>query len=308
MSPLRMPRPTRRRGTDCFWFRRRLHEDERPFVLGRALVVHFPATLNDKAYSTHVEKIGNEINFSLRTRDRATAEARHGLAMAHIRSYFAALKAGQRQLTQKQIVALSGEIYRLFVDRFKENPGVPETWAAVKAVNRAAREGRLLPRMTSLKPTEVADAREIVSDLFPDLTAGINALARTASDEVSRLLVILLSSGLSVGVFSVCCASGKSYLGALTNCQRAVIPTKKSSQYSADTTINFRVVPTQKKPGGTAGSMRAAPPATLTWISASASFFRLVTADHHRTSAIRARVDGSLYPECRQVGIPAQPR
>ncbi len=130
-----------------------------------------------------MEKIGNEINFSLRTRDRATAEARHGLAMAHIRSYFAALKTGQQQLTQKQIVALSGEIYRLFVDRFKENPGVPETWAAVKAVNRAAREGRLLPRMTSLKPTEVADAREIVSDLFPDLTAGINALARTASDQ-----------------------------------------------------------------------------------------------------------------------------
>ena len=183
MSPLRMPRPTRRRGTDCFWFRRRVHEDERPFVLGRALVVHFPATLNDKAYSTHVEKIGNEINFSLRTRDRATAEARHGLAMAHIRSYFAALKAGQQQLTQKQIVALSGEIYRLFIDRFKENPGVPETWAAVKAVNRAAREGRLLSRMTSLKPTEVADAREIVSDLFPDLTAGINALARAASDQ-----------------------------------------------------------------------------------------------------------------------------
>ncbi len=152
-------------------------------MLGRALVVHFAATLNDKAYSTHVEKIGNEINFSLRTRDRATAEARHGLAMAHIRSYFAALKAGQRQLTQKQIVALSGEIYCLFVDRFKENPGVPETWAAVKAVNRAAREGRLLPRMTSLKPTEVADAREIVSDLFPDLTAGINALARTVTDE-----------------------------------------------------------------------------------------------------------------------------
>ena len=67
MSPLRMPRPTRRRGTDYFWFRRRVHQ-------GRALVVHVPATLNDKAYSTHVEKIGNEINFSLRTRDRATAE------------------------------------------------------------------------------------------------------------------------------------------------------------------------------------------------------------------------------------------
>ncbi|MGZ5889478.1 MAG: hypothetical protein ACXWJS_02645, partial [Hyphomicrobium sp.] len=61
MSPLRMPRPTRRRGTDCFWFRRRVHEDERPFVLGRVLVVHFPATSNDKAYSTQVAKIGNEI-------------------------------------------------------------------------------------------------------------------------------------------------------------------------------------------------------------------------------------------------------
>jgi hypothetical protein len=183
LSPLRMPRPTRRRGTDCFWFRRRLHKGERPSVLGRPLVVHFPATSNDPAFSTHVEKIGNEINFSLRTRDRATAEARHGLAMAHIRSYFAALKEGQRQLTHEQIVGLSGEIYRLFVKNFKEAPGDPETWAAVKAVNRAAREGRLLPRMTSLKPTEIANAREVVSDLCPDLTAGINAIARITSND-----------------------------------------------------------------------------------------------------------------------------
>ena len=183
MSPLRMPRPTRRPGTDCFWFRRRVHKDERPFVLGHPLVVHFPATANDPAFSAHVAKIGNEINFSLRTRDRAAAEVRQGLAMATIRSYFAALKDGRRQLTHQQIVALSGEIYRLFVNRFKDNPGQPETWAAVKAMNRAAREGRLLPRMTSLKSAQIDNAREILADFFPDLTAGINALARATSDD-----------------------------------------------------------------------------------------------------------------------------
>lgn len=183
MSPLRMPRPTRRRGTDCFWFRRRVHKGERPFVLGRPLVVRFPATANDPAFSAHVARIGNEINFSLRTRDRATAEARHGIAMATIRSYFRSLKEGQRQLTHQQIVALSGEIYRLFVNRFQENPGDPETWAAVKAMNRAAREGRLLARMTSLRPAQIDDAREILADLFPDLTASINALARATSDD-----------------------------------------------------------------------------------------------------------------------------
>ena len=103
--------------------------------------------------------------------------------MAPIQSYFAALKEGQKPLTQRQIVALSGEIYRLLVERFEDNPGPPETWAAVKAVSRAAREGRLLPRMPSLRPEEIANARATVADLFPDLTAGINALPCADSDE-----------------------------------------------------------------------------------------------------------------------------
>jgi hypothetical protein len=69
------------------------------------------------------------------------------------------------------------------VERFEDNPGDPEAWAAVKAVSRAAREGRLLPRMPSLMPDEIANARAAVADLFPDLTAGINALPCVDSDE-----------------------------------------------------------------------------------------------------------------------------
>jgi hypothetical protein len=41
----------------------------------------------------------------------------------------------------------------------------------------------MLPRMPSLRPDEIANAKAVVSDLFPDLTAGINALPWADSDE-----------------------------------------------------------------------------------------------------------------------------
>lgn len=51
----------------------------------------------------------------------------------------------------KNLVALSGEVCRLFIEKFEEDPGNPDNWAAFKAFNHAAIEGRLLnaPALTA---------------------------------------------------------------------------------------------------------------------------------------------------------------
>lgn len=70
---------------------------------------------------------------------------------------------------------MSGEIYRLFVESFQENPGTPRDWASFKALNRAAREGRLenLPPIGFSFPQE----NDVATSVFgQDLTEGVDSL------------------------------------------------------------------------------------------------------------------------------------
>jgi integrase len=70
----------------------------------------------------------------------------------------------------------------LFAETFGENPGKPEKWAAWKAFNRAAGEGRITsaPSVRS----EPFDEVEAAKDRFgTDLTTGVNALPRTETVE-----------------------------------------------------------------------------------------------------------------------------
>ncbi|BCP51759.1 hypothetical protein K32_03760 [Kaistia sp. 32K] len=67
---------------------------------------------------------------SLATSDEAVGRQRQGLALAHLETVWQNLRTGPATLSQRRINALSGEVYRLFKDRFEENPGTPEMWIA----------------------------------------------------------------------------------------------------------------------------------------------------------------------------------
>ena len=84
-------------------------------------------------------------------------------------------------LSHKDMVALSGEAYRLYCKVHEENPGEPLSWRYHKALDRAALEGRLAsPPPTSLSPSEET---AIAAHLFGtgDLTA-VNALPAGTHD------------------------------------------------------------------------------------------------------------------------------
>lgn len=171
---LRMPSPSRRSETSVLWFRKRVPTDILTRARGYPVVISFPAVGSEPSHVV-TATIGREVNFSLRTRSPSVAKARTGLAEAHLQKLWEALRNGPRPLTHRQRVALSGEVYNLFAQRFEEDPGSPDQWAAVKAFNRATREGRI-DAPPPLSADNVAVNLRAASPWRPDLTSAVNSL------------------------------------------------------------------------------------------------------------------------------------
>lgn len=192
---LRMPTPQLRSDSRAFQFRQRVPTDIRALRHRQPVVV--PLTLSPigsgRSLSVTVEHLDRpEIRFSLRTYDEAEAKRREATALAHLEAMYAALRAGPQPLSHKQRVALAGEVYRLVVERFDENPGSPEAWAAWKAFNRASREGRIAsaPRIAApdFDQRAVQAHQEVAQAVFgDDLTSGVNGLPRGAHDSLKAL-------------------------------------------------------------------------------------------------------------------------
>jgi hypothetical protein len=75
-----------------------------------------------------VIKVGIEIAFSLGTTDSFVATARQDDALDHLRRLFDLTAAEPVTLSHKNMVALSGEAYRLYFKVHEENPGEPLSW------------------------------------------------------------------------------------------------------------------------------------------------------------------------------------
>jgi hypothetical protein len=55
---------------------------------------------------------------------------------------FDAAEKGPQRFDHRQLVALSGDVCRLYIEIFEREPGTPFHWAASKAFDRAALQGR----------------------------------------------------------------------------------------------------------------------------------------------------------------------
>lgn len=122
-----------------------------------------------------IVKIGTEVACSLDTKDTIVAAAREANAKDHIMRLFELTAAAPTHLSHKDMVALSGEVYRLYNEIHGENPGEPSAWAYHKALHRAALEGRIKsPPPAALTPNEMVSAIELFGT--GDLTEAVNAL------------------------------------------------------------------------------------------------------------------------------------
>jgi integrase len=148
-----------------------------PRVRGRTIPISFPPSGGEGPVLVRT-KIGTYAKFSLRTRNFETAKARESFARLELQKLFNAAGRSPTAISQRQMVGLAGIVYRLFSETFGENPGKPEQWAAWKAFNRAAAEGRIT-LAPAIRP-EPIDETEAAKDQFGiDLTAGVNALPRS---------------------------------------------------------------------------------------------------------------------------------
>ncbi|WP_316164537.1 MULTISPECIES: phage integrase N-terminal SAM-like domain-containing protein [unclassified Bradyrhizobium] len=120
--------------------------------------------------------IGNVVSFSLRTSDPKLTQRRERAAREALQNIFDAAEQGPQRLDHRQLVALSGDVYRLYIEIFERDPGTSFQWAAHKAFHRAAMEGRL--QVSGVTPGRIDDGEvDLAAATFGhDLTAGVNAL------------------------------------------------------------------------------------------------------------------------------------
>ncbi len=172
---LRMPGPVRRKGSDIWYYQRRVPRAVIELAAGRSFFISLPSNDNQAMPLEVRPTATGTMWFSLHTTDEVLANLRHAAALSQLERHWENLKNGPVALSRKQRSALSGEVYRLFVDRFEESPGSREAWEAVKGFNRAVREGRveLAPRLSP----EALGANLVARAQFGEgLTTGINSL------------------------------------------------------------------------------------------------------------------------------------
>jgi hypothetical protein len=128
-------------------------------------------------------KIGIEVKFSLRTANPAVAELREVVAREQLIRRFHTVENGPSPVSHRQLVALAGQVYRLYAEELAEDPGSADRWIAFKGINRAVKEGRI-SGAPPIRPGEAND-EEIAKHLFgEDLTSGINALPPGPAENV----------------------------------------------------------------------------------------------------------------------------
>lgn len=140
---------------------------------GRTLTVTLPAS-GSEPESAATFKLGEFCKGSLKTRDARTADLRRHAVISSLAVFCDAIRRGPAVLSQKQIVALSGEVYQHLVAEHEDDPGTPEEWEAWKGLTRAAAEGKI-PGAPPIQIQGRSDERTMAETLFgADLTAGID--------------------------------------------------------------------------------------------------------------------------------------
>jgi hypothetical protein len=125
MAILHMSGPRLDASTGVFLFRQHVPKAEHGRWAGTPVVVNFPETGTDTAHTARARIGKGEVNFSLRTRDKATARSRWALAKATVDGLLEALRStAPIRLSEHQASAIAGVMYRDIAKAIGDNPGV----------------------------------------------------------------------------------------------------------------------------------------------------------------------------------------
>jgi len=176
---LKMARPTRRRGSAVLQFKQRVPKELRPKAIGH--VVSVP--VGETVASCRIGPSTEIIQFSLRTHDPETAKARHAVALAAVEAFWQSLRSGPVRLSHRQVVALSGEIYREVVSAVEDDPGTPDRWEWFRGYAEHLFL-RTKPQQAGTSGIAIVDRALARNGLFPDIDSIERLLA-----EIRRVLI-----------------------------------------------------------------------------------------------------------------------
>lgn len=137
---LSMPRPFKHPKTGTYWYRQRTPAAHKTIAVGKTVTVTIDGRISQP-------KIGSTIQVSLWTKDVAEAKRLAGEAQSQFDKVWLSFNDAPVKLSHKQIVALSGEVYRAWKLMLEDEPGSAASWAA-KREQRERWDGKPLPPAT----------------------------------------------------------------------------------------------------------------------------------------------------------------
>lgn len=159
---LTMARPMKRPTSSFVQFRQRIPAD----VLERARGCSLAIPVGGSVVSLTVSTKSETLQFSLRTREPREGKARHGIAMAYLERVWQGLREGPQRLTQRNVVALAGEVYASTVAASEDDPGHSMRWGSELVANAMAEEG-LFGWRQAIIIGDAADRRRVsINDRF----------------------------------------------------------------------------------------------------------------------------------------------
>lgn len=177
MAVVRMARPVQRKGTSNGQFRLAIPADV------QGILAKLPTSYRPRGWGKA------EITLTLGTADKRQMAAEHARIRSEVEARFATLRYGPRTLSQKDAVALAGEVYDGFAKGGEDDPGSSSTWRQVLAANDAARYGDF-----GLAPLKIvgdaAARRESMNERFGGMADAVLAAKCLIVDEESRWKLI----------------------------------------------------------------------------------------------------------------------
>jgi len=128
----------KRKGSQNVQFRQRIPQDILQKARGKTLSI----PIGNEIVAKRLSEKADSVVISLKTANPSEAKTRHAEVVAYLESVWESLRNGPVTLTHKQAVALSGDVFKIFLSAFENDPGSPEMWEHVIALNNEAVEGK----------------------------------------------------------------------------------------------------------------------------------------------------------------------
>lgn len=179
---LRMARPWKQPSSGIYYVRGRIPRDVLSKARGHTLTL--PQEAGGSAISLGARS--EHVKASLRTREPAIAKQRHSAALAYLERYWQALRSGPRHLTQKEIVALAGEVYRWLAEGAEDEPGPASLWERVLRLSREIQDGKHGVPDLLIKPTPDLVRQGALNLAYGPIADGLLTSKALVVDEESR--------------------------------------------------------------------------------------------------------------------------